>query len=507
MRLRSTKLRVLQLILLSGSVTMASGDASGQLVSEEAANSALVEFVEQENWDAASKLFHSDGVDVNLSQPDGMTALHWAVFHNHLELVTELISSGANPKAETEYGISPLVIACQNGHAPIAAVLLSHGADANSEVAGGETCLMMAARQGNPKVVQVLLDRGAEVDETERKGQTALMWAASAGNADAVGVLLKAGADIGKSLQSGFDALKFAAREGRIEVVAKLLEAGADVNAVMKPKSTSGRAPRDRMSPLMLAVESGHFELAIYLVSQGADPNDERSGFAPLHALSWVRRANRGDSVFGDPPPRGSGQLHSLQFVREIVAAGADVNMKLRKGSGGRAKLTMRGATPFLLAAKTVDLPLMKLLLELGADPTFTNVDGCTPLMAVAGIGVTAVGEEPGSEDEVLAAIDWLVSLGADPNVVDENKETAMHGAAYRQYPLVATKLSDIGADPKIWNHKNKYGWTPQLIAAGHRPGSFKPSQAMMDAVAAALEKGGLKDDTKKVERVSEYAK
>jgi hypothetical protein len=239
----------------------------------------------------------------------------------------------------------------------------------------------------------------------------------------------------------------------------------------------------------MLAVESGHFELAMFLITGGADPNDGRSGFTPLHAITWVRKTNRGDGIDGDPPPRGSGKLHSLDFVRQIVAAGADVNARLKQGSGGRAKLNMRGATPFLLASKTADVILLNLLLQLGADPTIPNVDGCTPLMAAAGIGVTAVGEEAGTEAEVLEVIQMLVRLGADPNVVDANGETAMHGAAYRCYPRAVKLLAEVGADPQVWNHKNNYGWTPGLIAAGHRPGSFKPSPETIAAIETAMQR------------------
>jgi uncharacterized protein len=468
---------------------------------------SLAALAQQQDWKQAS-LRISAGEAIDDAQPDGMTALHWAVFHNQVEIVSELIAAKADVNARTQYDVTPLAVACEHGNGQIAGILLAAGADANAELPGGETALMTAARVGDPEVIRQLLAHGAEVNAKERKGQTALMWAAAEGNLAAVDLLLRADADFTISLKSDFDALMFAAREGKIDVVARLLAAGADVNSVMKPASTNGRAPRERMSALMLAVESGHFELALFLVKSGADPNDQRSGFSPLHAITWVRKTSRGDGEDGDPPPRGSGNIHNLQFVREIVAAGADVNLQLNKGEAGRAKLAMRGATPFLLAAKTADLPLMQLLHELGADPTIANADGCTPLMAAAGIGVTAVGEEAGTEAEVLATIDWLVSLGADPNTVDKNLETAMHGACYRSYPAVAKKLADIGADPQIWNHKNKYGWTPQLIAAGHRPGSFKPSPEMMAAVNAALEQGGGKvSEAETVDRKSEYAK
>ena len=108
--------------------------------------------------------------------------------------------------------------------------------------------------------------------------------------------------------------------------------------------------------------------------------------------------------------------------------------------------------------------------------------------MAAAGIGVVAVGEEAGTEPEVLEAIHFLVAHGADVNVVDQNGQTAMHGAAYRNYPAAVRLLADLGADAEVWNSKNKYGSTPQLIAAGRRPGSFKPSPDTIAALKNALD-------------------
>src|SRR5205823_10944379 len=161
-------------------------------------------------------------------------------------------------------------------------------------------------------------------------------------------------------------------------------------------KRAGGIMAPNGLSALSLAVENGHFELALELLNAGANPNDQRSGYTPLHRLSWVRKPNRGDDPDGQPPPTGSGNLNSLQFVRELVKAGADVNTRLEKGATGRGKLGMPGATAFLLASKTADLTYMKLLVELGADPLMPNKDGCTPLMAAAGIGTLAPDEEAG---------------------------------------------------------------------------------------------------------------
>ncbi|TWU46890.1 ankyrin repeat domain-containing protein [Rubripirellula reticaptiva] len=397
--------------------------------------------------------------------------------------VAKAIAEGVAPDTPNTYGVTPLSVACTYGRTEVAKVLLAAGADPNKEIAGGETPLMTAARTGDVTIVQMLIDHGAVIDETERSGQTALMWAAAEGNTDVVDTLVRAGAQLGIRTKQGFTAMLFAAREGQIETCQRLVQAGVDVNDVMDPDNTNGRNPRKGSSALLLAVESGHFELALWLVAGGADPNDQRSGYSPLHAITWVRKTDRGDNVQGDPEPRGSGSVPSLQFVRAIADAGADVNAKLKKGSGGKARLNHRGATPFLLAAKTADLPLMKLLWELGADPQLTNVDDCNALMAAAGIGVVAVGEEAGTEPEVLAVIDWLIKLGLDPNHVDANGETVMHGAAYRNYPLAVARLAARGADPLVWDQKNKHGWTPTMIASGKRPGSFKPSPETIAAL------------------------
>src|SRR4029434_2763242 len=126
------------------------------------------------------------------------------------------------------------------------------------------------------------------------------------------------------------------------------------------------------------------------------------------------------------------------------------------------------GATPFLFAADRSDVPLMRVLLELGADPLLPNFNNTTPLMAAAGLGTTEPLEEAGEEGEALEAVQMLLDLGADINGVDNNGDTAMHGAAYNIYPLVVTLLAQRGADPQIWSKPNKFGRTPLFIAEGY---------------------------------------
>ena len=146
-------------------------------------------------------------------------------------------------------------------------------------------------------------------------------------------------------------------------------------------------------------------------------------------------------------------------------------------------------ATPFLLAAETADLPLMRLLLELGADPKLVNRDNCTPLLAAAGVGVLGNGEEAaGTEEEAIAAVRMLLEIGADINAIDDRGNSAMHGAAYKSWTKLVQFLADNGADVNVWNRKNKRGWTPVLIAQGHRPGNFRPSPETMAAIEQVMQ-------------------
>jgi uncharacterized protein len=352
---------------------------------------------------------------------------------------------------------------------------------------------MTAARVGRLGPVKALLEAGAKTDAKDRKGQTAIMWAAADGHADVVDALIRAGADPRERLKSGFTPLLFAAREGRIDVVRVLLKAGVKPDeAVPEGAKAGGLAPKAGTSALDIAVENGHFELAIELLKAGADPNDQRSGYTPLHRLTWVRKPNRGDDPDGQPPPAGSGNVTSLQFARYVVGHGGKVDARLEKGPSGKGKLNHAGATPFLLASKTADLPYMKLLLELGSNPLVGNKDGCTPLMAAAGIGTLAPDEEAGTEPEALAAVEFLLGLGADVNTVDANGETAMHGAAYKSLPKMVRLLADRGAKVDVWNRKDAYGWTPLLIAEGFRPGNFKPSVETIEAIRDVMRSAGV---------------
>lgn len=463
-----------------------------------------------EKMDRASvRVLLQERVDVNEAQIDGMTALHWAAYQDDLETMKLLLDAGANIKAANRYGVTPLSLACTNANETMVELLLEAGADPNTALRGGETVLMTSARTGKLGTVKALLSRGADVNAKVGTGQTALIWAVSEGHVEVVEELLKAGAEfLSPLVGSGFTPLLFAVRDGRSDVVQVLLKAGADVNEIVqRPDGSSprllpgpaGRAARNGSSPLILAVENGHFELAVQLLEAGADPNDQRSGLAPLHRIPNVRKPNRGDG--GSPSPEGSGNLSSLEFVKALVAHGGDVSLRVKKAAS-RRNFTRLGATPFFLASVTADVPLMRTLVELGADPLLPNAEGCTPLLAASGIGVGDPGASPGTEPEVLEALQLLLELGADINKVDDNGETVMHGTAYKHLPKAVQFLADNGAKIEIWNQKNNNGWTPWLIAEGHRFGNFRPGPETMAAIGRAMNDSGVPPPTKRRARI-----
>jgi ankyrin repeat protein len=150
------------------------------------------------------------------------------------------------------------------------------------------------------------------------------------------------------------------------------------------------------------------------------------------------------------------------------VAKGANVNARQKKEprDGNRNLLNRLGSTPFLLAAKSADVPLMRVLLECGADARITTNNGTTALMAAAGVGIWAPGENPGTHEECLAAMELALEAGGgDVDAIDKNGETALHGAIYRGGNIAAIRfLADRGAKVDVVNSK---GWAPVTVADG----------------------------------------
>jgi ankyrin repeat protein len=444
--------------------------------------------------------------DVNAAGPDGTTPLHWAVHLNNLEAADLLLKAGARPATPNRYGVTPLLVAATNANARMIERLIGAGADPNAGSPEGETPLMLAARAGVPEAVAALIAHGASVNAKEGwRGQSALMWAAAEGHAAAVKLLIETGADVSLRSKGGLTALLFAVRDGRIDAVRALVDGRANVND----------AAPDGTSALGMAVINAHYELAAVLLDRGANPNIADPRGTVLHALAWMRNPG-----YAAAPPRAqTGTLDSLELARRLLEKGANPNVRISwkeirfdrdlgvvksppNISIGRNYMSFVGATPFYLAAKGADVPLMRLLVEHGADPKIPTVQNVTPLMAAAGLGFWD-GESPGPESGVpesqsLEAVKLAVELGNDVNAKSDfggiqiegdpivllkrhplnlgrfpetalgdmrwGGSTALHGAAVRGANSIIEYLVSKGADP---NAKNDLGWTPLMVAQG----------------------------------------
>ncbi len=468
------------------------------VVSAAEVDAVLVDAIQSGNHDEVEAAI-ARGVDVTASTVDGTTPLHWAAHAGDFAMVEMLLDAGADPQIPNRYGVRPLALSSENGNGEVVDLLLEAGADANAMTAEGETALMTAARTGSVDAVRALLEHGADVNAAETwRGQTALMWAAAEGHAHIIPTMLTYGADISARSNAGWSPMLFAAREGEIDVVQTLLEAGADVEDALPvvEETRRGGSSAERsatgLNAFLLAAANAHYELASLLVDRGADVNVASRGWTALHQVSWVRKAGVAGS--NNPAPKGSGNVTSLDFVRKIVAAGADVNARVTvRPPAGITRLNFIGGTPFLLAARTGDAALMRLLVELGADPLAANEDNTTPIMVAAGVGTSSPGEDPGTQPEVLEAVQLALELGGNVNDVDDNGETVVHGAAYKHLPEVVSYLVEVGADIDIWNQPNANGWTPlQIVEGVHIGMNIQSHPATADAVRAAMRQSGV---------------
>ena len=223
-------------------------------------------------------------VDVNATQVDGMTALHWAAHHDDLDTVEALLRAGADASAsESLRGHAAVDCLHQRQRGDGEPAFWTRAPRPSASLPGGETALMTAARTGSLPTVSLLLSRGAPVDaKDERRGQTALMWAAAEGHAPVVaGIASPPGPTSYARLPSGFTPLLFAVREGRLDVVRALVKRGRGRQRRRSPpdgpgprrRGYGGSVPPAGTTPLLLAVTNAHFELAAALLDAGANPN------------------------------------------------------------------------------------------------------------------------------------------------------------------------------------------------------------------------------------------
>lgn len=463
---------------------------------------------------AKMKTLVAQKADINAAQPDGSTALHWAVYWDNAEAVDLLLKSGADTKAVTRLNATPLYVAAETGSAAMIQKLLAAGADPNQRVLSQEeTPLMFAARSGNVDAVRALLDKGAQIEAVEKfRGSTALLWAAEQNQSSVLKLLIERGAKVdakttvaaagggrgaagaakgkGKGGDKGGDKggpasaaaapapLAAAAAKGKAAVeddeeafarppaggnggLTALILAAREGHMEALKVLLDGGAPINQQSAngntaLIVAAMNGNAQVINYLLERGADVNlANAQGWTPLYLTIKARTMEKG--TMPNPKMDQDGLFKAIEFM---VNHGVDVNAKIRGNTevhNGIAATWLReaGATAFLRAAFCGDLAVMKLLLAHGADPNIATQDKTTALMALSGVGYAdGFTRDFGPEEESLEAMKILIDKGADVNAVNADGVTALHGAAHKNFLKGIEYLVSKGGDLAIRSHR-----------------------------------------------------
>jgi uncharacterized protein len=458
-----------------------------------AAASPLVDAAKSGDRAAAISLIERRA-DINAPEPDGTTALHWAVHHDDVALAQRLIRAGARVNVRNEFGATPMSEAALAGNPQMLGLLLEAGADVESPNDDGQTALMVVARTGRVDAARLLIERGAKVNAVETwRGQTALMWASAQRQPEMVKLLIAHGADVDARATvnnwerqvtaepraiyrptGGLTPLLFAAREGCVDCARALADARADLNL----------ADPDGITPLLMAVINDHFDLASLLIDRGANPLKwDLWGRGPLYAAVDLNTIPRG----GRPDRPSLDSTTPLQLVEKLLTAGANVNAQLKLpppfrnvgNDRGLDGLLTTGTTPLLRAAKALDAPAIRVLLAHGARIDLPNARGVTPLMAAAGMGsvdadTRGIYITEDVQQRSIESLTLLLAAGGDVNAKDPRGLTALHEAARWGWNDVVTFLVNHGADPAA---KDARGNTPVESALGKTGGNSRGGQ------------------------------
>jgi len=420
------------------------------------------------------------GANINLANREGATPMYLAALHGNAAMIGALLKAGADVNQLGPEGETPLMLSARTGNLEALRVLIDHHADVNAkDKLRGTTALMWATEQLHPEAVKLLVEHGAAVsaqtDVDTRNSRNNLANTAKQRLHGAFGALGKrpvgfdgasapTSAKGGKQPDSEAQALAFfrrpapkdgggltplvyAARENCIECAKILVAAGADVNE----RTFYG------WTPLLVATQNRHYQLGAYLLDHGANPDTpNKGGWFPLYLATDNRNIESGDYPVREP------DMDHLDFIKLLIAKGANVNQRVCgvestaeecKGDSTetRTNFTMQwlfedGATPFLRAAQSGDVELMKLLLAHGANPKIYTAHDVTPLAVASGIGWVEGVTFEWSPEQTTEAVKMCLDLGIDPNVADDEGRTAMHGAAHKGRVDVIQLLADHGA-------------------------------------------------------------
>jgi ankyrin repeat protein len=268
--------------------------------------------------------------------------------------------------------------------------------------------------------------------------------------------------------------LLYAARDGRLEIAQLLVAAGANLE----------EADPNAITPLISAITNNHPAVARFLIDKGANIKAvDWYGRTPLWAAVETRNMDVDNASFVNSIDRAP----FLELIQVLLDKGADPNVRMKevppirraflRVTGSLSWVDFTGQTPFLTAALSGDVAVMRLLLKHGADPKIPTFEGTTALMAAAGVNWVVDQTYDEGPAALLEAVKLCVDLGLDVNAINSMGLTAVHGAANRGSDDIIRFLAEKGARLDV---KDKEGRTPLTWAEGvflaTHPAKPKPS-------------------------------
>jgi len=436
---------------------------------------------------AAAKLLRAGAKPAEITGT-GMTPLELACERGNADMVAVLLKAGADANQPLSHGETPLMMVARTGNVAVLEMLLAKGAQIDArEKLRGTTALMWAAANSNTAAVRLLVKKGADISARSattppgrrpyladsgrarieefikgvgQGGTVVAVDAPDAKTSDDPQVAIEAKKRLeaekevakrtlqqfpepetetrSKKQWGGLTPLLFAVREGNLDSVKTLVESGADVNQTSEYGWTA----------LLVATHNRFYKLGVYLLEHGANPNlANEGGWNPLYIATDNRNIEGGDYPTRKP------DMDHLEFIKRLLAAGADPNLRMRSSTETRTVFTHQwlleeGATPFLRAAQSGDIVLLKLLLEHKADPSITTENKVTPLMVASGIGWVEGVTYEWSKQLTYDTVKLLLDLGADVNAQDLlDGRTALMGAAHKGRNDIVELLVQRGGD------------------------------------------------------------
>jgi serine/threonine-protein phosphatase 6 regulatory ankyrin repeat subunit B len=382
-----------------------------------------------------------DVLDLIIERGDYADTIHLAACRGDLDKVQTLLEKGADVNTKDEFGCTPLHWAARARSPEVAGLLIANGADINATAGPDNLTPFMAARK--LPVIELLVSKGVDINSQENLSK--LHDACSAGDIQVVRFLIDKGADINARNSQGSTPLCVAAASNHKEVVELLLDEGANINA----------PGRRGYTPLGIAARCGSKETAEFLIEKGANIHTpDNKGMTPLDlAKEWgwteivelLREHGAEESEINEQTIEMAINSNNLEKVKELIAQGADVNVR-----------DSRGNTPLIQAIIQRKLLFVEILVSGGADVNAKDEDGQTPLH----LAVLA-----GRKD----IVELLIAKGADVNVKSNTWDTTPLIAALRSgHEDIAQMLIVKGADV---NGRGRGDYTPLHCAAMNRAG------------------------------------